>query len=364
MNPAHLIPTPDPLQIPWGWFQLLLSVTFFLHLIVMNLLLGWSIIAFCRHVFCTEFPQDNQFLAHKIPFTVAFTVNFGVAPLLFLQVLYGHFIYTSSVLMASYWLSIIGLLILIYYAAYIYNLQFSRLTGLHTIISGFIMTLLLIITFFFTNNMSLMVNPQHWVAYFDSPNGLQLNFADHSLIPRYLHSVFASVAVGGLALGLYHDFQLRRGDISAKGRIASAMNWFTFATCANFAVGAWYFGSLPTTLRTVSSTSSALLLTCILAGAGASIPAMIYAAQRRVRPAAFTILGAILAMTLAREFLRRLTLAPWFDTSELAVAPQYSPFLLFLVIFVAGLYLVWRMIKLVLPPELPTENTVKKEARS
>lgn len=363
MNPAHLIPSPDPLQVSWGWFQLLLSLTLFLHLIVMNVMLGWVIIAFCRHVISKQFPQDNQLLAQKIPFTIAFTVNFGVPPLLFLQVLYGHFIYTSSVLMAVYWLSIVALLILAYYAAYIYKLQFVKLHGFHTLLTGFIVALLLVVAFFFTSNMSLMAHPQNWTHYFDSPNGLQLNFADHSLIPRYLHSVFASIAMGGLALALYHDFQLRRGDTSAKERIASAMNWFTMATFANFAIGTWYFGSLPDSLRNVTNLSSALLLFFLLAGAGAAILALIYGMQRRVRPATIAILCAIFSMTLVREFLRRLTLAPWFNTSDLQVVPQYSPFILFLLTFAAGLYLVWYMIKLVLPADAPPENSANKEAR-
>ena len=154
MIPAHLIPVPDPLQVSWGWFQILLSSTFLLHLLVMNIMLGWAIIAFCNHAFRDKIPADNQLISKKLPFTIAFTVNFGVAPLLFLQILYGHFMYTSSVLMAVFWLSIVALLILAYYATYIYNLQFSKLSGLHTLVSGIIALFLLIITFFFTNKRS------------------------------------------------------------------------------------------------------------------------------------------------------------------------------------------------------------------
>ncbi len=47
-----------------------------------------------------------------LPLVIAFAVNFGVAPLLFLQVLYGHFIYTSSILMGIFWISIIPALII------------------------------------------------------------------------------------------------------------------------------------------------------------------------------------------------------------------------------------------------------------
>ena len=356
MIPAHLIPTPDPLQVSWGWFQLLLSATLLLHILAMNIMLGWAIITFCNHAFRQSIPAENQLISKKLPFTIAFTVNFGVAPLLFLQVLYGHFMYTSSVLMAVFWLSIVALLILAYSAAYIYNLQFTRLSGLHTLISGMIALLLLIIVFFFTNNMSLMVNPESWVRYFDHPQGMLLNFADSTLLPRFLHSVFASVAVGGLSLGLYHDWQSRHGNQAMTARIPSAMNWFVYATIGNFGVGTWYFGGLPDTIRTMTGIAGAFLLGFLLAGIGAAILSLIYGLQHRVRHAAGAILVAITCMTGVRELVRRQTLAPWFSTSDLEVAPQYSPLILFLLIFAAGLYLVWWMIKLVMSADKEVQS--------
>ena len=359
MIPAQLVPTPDLLQVPWGWFQLLLSTTFLLHLLVMNIMLGWASITFCNHAFKQSLPAENQLISKKLPFTIAFTVNFGVAPLLFLQVLYGHFMYTSSVLMAVFWLSIVALLILAYYAAYIYNLQFTKLSGLHTLVSGMIALFLLTIAFIFTNNMSLMVNPESWVRYFDHPQGMLLNFADSTLLPRFLHSVFASVAVGGLALGLYYDWQSRHGKQTAAAHIPSAMNWFVYATIGNFGIGTWYFGGLPATIRTVTGVAGAFLLGFLLAGIGAAILSLIYGLQHRVRHAAGATLAAITCMTGVRELVRRQTLAPWFSTSDLEVVPQYSPMILFLLLFAAGLYLVWWMIKLVLPADNPVDKEVQ-----
>jgi len=80
MIPAHLIPTPDTLQVPWGWFQLLLSTTFLLHILAMNIMIGWAIITFCNHAFKEGIPDENQLISQKLPFTIAFTVNFGIAP--------------------------------------------------------------------------------------------------------------------------------------------------------------------------------------------------------------------------------------------------------------------------------------------
>jgi hypothetical protein len=364
MNPASLIPAPDPLQVPWGWFQVLLSITFLLHLLVMNIMIGWSIIACVNHIFKLPRAEENQLISKKLPFTIAFAINFGVPPLLFLQVLYGHFMYTSSVLMAVFWLSIVLLLILAYYGAYIYKLQFTRIPGLHSLLTSFIAILFLAIAFFFTNNTSLMVSPESWPRYFDQPNGLLVNFADPTLIPRYLHSVFASVAVGGLALGLYYDWKKRHGDLAADARIIPAMNWFSYATILNFGIGTWYFGGLPATIRTVTGAASAFTLFFLLAGIGAAILSVIYGFQRRVRQTAFAALAAIICMVAVRELVRRQTLAPWFSTSELQVVPQYSPLLLFLAVFAAGLALIWYMIKLVRPAHNPATNPVDSEVQS
>ena len=126
MNPAALIPTPDAIPVPWGWFYVLLMLTFLLHLLVMNAMLGGGIITLIsmlkggeqNTLLCKEF-------SYKWPYTIAFAVNLGVAPLLFVQVLYGQFIYSSSILMAVWWFSIFGVLISVQFWTF-FNFYFSK----------------------------------------------------------------------------------------------------------------------------------------------------------------------------------------------------------------------------------------------
>ena len=49
---------------------------------------------------------------------MTFVINLAVPPLLFAQVLYGRALYTSSVLIGIYWISIIGILMLTYWLLY------------------------------------------------------------------------------------------------------------------------------------------------------------------------------------------------------------------------------------------------------
>lgn len=347
MDAARLIPTPDVIQVPWGWFQILLTVTFFLHLVVMNILLGCSIIAFFRHV-SGKSGRINKAISKKLPFTVAFAINFGVAPLLFMQVLYGHFMYASSVLMGVYWLSIFAIMILSYYATYLYSMKYEQVVDFHTVLTGFITATLLAVAFIITSNMSLMTNVAAWPEYFNNSNGTILPFSDISLIPRFIHSVLGAVAVGGISIALYYDFKKRKGDETAEEGISVGMDWFAGATILNFGAGTIYWGTLPEYVRSLTGDGGALFLLCIIFGMITAAFSLIYGLRHKVRPAVYCLLGSLFFMTLVREFARRMTLEPWFKTSDLEVASQYSPLFVFLVTFAIGLGLIWYMIRLVL----------------
>lgn len=212
----------------------------------MNTMLGTALIALVREMRARlNDPPPCRDIAAKLPYTIAFAVNFGVAPLLFLQVLYGHFIYTSSILMGGYWLSIIGLLIAAYYSAYLYKMAGGLSATARRLTIGTSLLLLLAIAFFFVNNMTLMLTPQAWNAYFQQAGGTLLNLANPILIPRYLHFVTASVAVGGLFLAILAYFQQKKGEPGAEQRLRAGMKWFTSATVVQIGSGILFFFPLP-----------------------------------------------------------------------------------------------------------------------
>jgi hypothetical protein len=347
MNPAALIPTPDTLQVPWGWFQGLLLLTLFLHILVMNMMLGTAVIAlvnlFRSGGDATPLARD---ISRKLPFAIAFTVNFGIAPLLFVQVLYGNFFYASSVLMANFWIMAIALLIIGYYLAYILDYRFDSFHSGRVLLIGCTVAALLAIAFLMTNNFTLLERPETWVRYFDRPTGMLLNLGDPTLFPRYFHYVAAAIAIGGLSLALLGDWRLRRGDQSAAAAVHSGCNWFAYATIVNFGIGFWFFGTLPRQVHDLTTISGILIGVLLLIGIILGILAVIFSLQARVRPILYTALSAVLIMILMRELVRVAYLRPYFSLADLQVAPQYSPMLAFLVIFAAGLVLVGWMLKL------------------
>jgi len=44
---TSIIPSPDSLLVNWLWFQVLLVITFTLHIILVNLILGGCFLAIC-----------------------------------------------------------------------------------------------------------------------------------------------------------------------------------------------------------------------------------------------------------------------------------------------------------------------------
>ncbi|GAB4333951.1 MAG: hypothetical protein Kow0089_02920 [Desulfobulbaceae bacterium] len=346
MDPSTLIPVPDTLPVPWGWFKLLLLLTLFMHIILMNVMLGTAFIALVNHCRGSAPNPLTRDISRKLPMAIAFTVNFGVAPLLFVQVLYGHFLYTSSVLMANYWLLVIGLLITGYYMAYIYNYRYDALGGSGLPVIGYAVFALLAIGFFMSNNFTMMMEPETWVRYFEHPTGLLLNLGDPTLFPRYLHFMTAAVAVGGLSLALFYEFRLRRGDEEASSLVRTGCNWFGYATIVNFGLGFWFYGTLPPAVRSTSHTAGLLigLLLIVVVVLGAF--SIVYSLRGRVMGTLYTALPTVFVMILVRDLVRTAYLRPYFSVSDLEVVPQYSPFFLFLVFFAGGLYLVYWMFRL------------------
>src|SRR6056297_1739720 len=112
----QIIPSAEAIPVNWWWFQVLLILTFLLHLILMNFILGGSLLTLWDAFRKKTFRREST----TIPTLIALTINLGVPPLLFLQVIYGNFFYSSSVIMASPWILVIPVLILAYYRAYIY----------------------------------------------------------------------------------------------------------------------------------------------------------------------------------------------------------------------------------------------------
>lgn len=338
MNPASLIPLAEPVPIPTVWFDILLIVTFTAHILFMNALLGSAAIGLVRALRGRD--RLTYDVGQKLPPLLALTINLGVAPLLFLQVNYGHFDYVSSVLMGGWWLGVIAALMISYYGFYAYKFGYDSMTpARRTTLFLISLTGLLYTGFMLSNNMTLMLLPEAWTAYF-TKGGSFLNWSDPALYPRFLHFMVSAIAIGGLFIALLG--QWRKVD----DYVDTGMTWFTHATLFNLGVGIWFLMALPGNMM-LQFMGSNLPATLTFVAALASVAIMLWSGFRK-KPTSTAIWAAttVFFMSCTRHWLRAFYLAPWFKIEDTPVTHQYGSFYLFLGFLVVGLALFGYMLKL------------------
>lgn len=205
---------PIPLPAPIWLFKVLHNLTFSLHLASVDLLIGGLVLALAFSLVGQK--QPAGMIVHRLPTLMAFVINLGVPPLLFAQVLYGRALYTSSVLIGTFWIAVIFLLMASYFGIY---MAAKRADERRSWVAPGIAALLLVLTiaFIYSNNMTLMLRPQVWPAmYRGSPAGFQLNTGDPTLLARWLFFLAGAFPVTGAALAL---MALRPGLGEDTGRL-------------------------------------------------------------------------------------------------------------------------------------------------
>lgn len=333
-----LIPQADTIPVHWGWFQFLLLLTFPLHLLAMNAMLGGLIIGASQHLRGGEVQRR---LAHRVavatPLLIALVVNLGVAPFLFLQVLYGQFIYTSSILMGLFWILVVPVLILAYGGGYLYDFKFSGLGRLGILVGGFCCLAFLAIAAMFSNNMLLMVSPARFPEYFKVMSGTLLLVADHQFYPRYLHMVLSAIAVGGLAVALLGRFQADRDLNLADHATGLGLRLFWIFTMVNIPVGFLFLMSLPKEQMLLFMGRELGATISLGVGLVLTLGAIFTAIRQKLWLTVVHVVLLVYVMVFMRAWLRSGYLHHYFNLDQLELVPQYSPMLFFFVTLGLGL---------------------------
>jgi hypothetical protein len=356
VNP--ILPGLDPLPLPGPvWlFRVLLLVTFFLHLIAMNFLMGGGLVAAISAWRGRSNVPHHRRLADQIfrilPMTAAATITLGVAPLLFLQVLYGRFFYTSSILLAVPWIGVVVLLCLAYYGHYVMALSDTVRRERRLWIAWTASLLVVLIGFLYTNNMTLMQSPEkfHWM-YVGDRTGVRLNLSEPTLIPRFLHFLVAALAVTGLGIAALGQRAHRNGD-AAFGVWAAryGRNWFAGATVLQLVVGVWFLFSQPAGVRDVFLGGNVAYTAHLFGGVFLALVAVLLLATRPESPrilgaSSFLLALTILAMILVRQWVRDLQIGSLAGLDQAAVRTQWTVLPIFLLLFVAVAVTVGWMIR-------------------
>ena len=366
---ADPLPQPAPAWLLWA----LLQLTFFLHLLAMNVVLGGSVLAL--HWRMSRRPGDaaqraavTGAFAKALPVAVAAAVTLGVAPLLFVQVLYGRLFLTSSVLMAWWWLAVVPLVIFAYYGAYLLAFRgpdrpsAGRLGQGHEpvpaaslagashgprarTVASLVALLFLAVAFLYTSNVTRSLRPDTFVeAYRASGQGLTLNLADATLLPRYLHMLFGAVAVAAIAVAVYGLFRREREPEMASWAMRKGTVFFGIATAINIFVGMWFLLAQPKEilLRLVGADTWAMTLLAlgillgIAAGGFALLALGARDAARATKAQVGILLPTLVVMVLLRDKVRQLVLRDAGFEHPGWVEPQWGPLAAFALLLVAA----------------------------
>src|SRR5579863_9483064 len=159
--PVYPAVDPIPLPAPLWLFKVLHIVTLSLHFVAVEMLLGGLLLAVILSLFRNSAHASvaARALARRLTVVMTYVINLGVPPLLFAQVLYGRALYTSSVLIGVYWISIIGILMLTYWLLYQFSARLEAgksawWVGMDAwLLAGYIARML-------STNMTLMLRPE------------------------------------------------------------------------------------------------------------------------------------------------------------------------------------------------------------
>lgn len=345
---------PIPLPAPVWLFKLLHVVTLALHFAAMQLMVGGLVMAAIWAILSRA--QGNRTMSTasgavvtRLPAVMTYVINFGVPPLLFAQVLYGRAIYTSSVLMGAYWISVIFILILAYWLLYVAagRAEKGRGWGWIALISAF---LILKIGAIYSSNMTLMIRPGVWQGmYAADPSGRQFNSADPTMLPRFLFFMVGGLAVAGagmILLGLKKTLADGAGEFLTRwgGRILA------IGILAQGGLGAWALSVQPEGVMEevgknalLAGAEYAWLATAALMVAVGAFAGFSPAARRfpvALAACAVAFLN-VASMTLLRDGIRDITLLQsGFDVSNREMVANWSVVGIFLFLFVVGVGIV------------------------
>jgi hypothetical protein len=347
MPASQLVPALDPSPIPGpAWvFHVLWVATFVIHLLFVNAVLGGTILAAAAQFAGKRLRSAAVLFVEMNSWTISLAITFGIAPLLFLQVLYGRFFYSATILVARGWLGMLVLLTVAYYLNYVVKARLRKGGDAPALLAVEALLFLAVAAIQVAVHL-LSVQPALWPAA--AGNGFAV-LADPSYAPRLLHFVLAAISLAG-ALAMRQGIRAAeagkdRADADALARFGSKAA--LFATFLQLADGFWLLLSLPQPvlkgLMKGGGATMGPLTVAILLGLGLLVLLSQLSdplsSPKKARHVTELILGAILLMVVTRHQVRGLYLAVSGVSGAPVEAPQWGLFFTFLAAFVVCLAL-------------------------
>lgn len=327
--------TPETayLSAPLWLIDWLHIITLTAHFVAMNFLLtGVIAVLFGKFTDRWNHPTVQKILK-LLPTAMAFTISFGVAPLLFTQLVYHKQVYSASIIGAWYWLMILVAALILYYLLYLASFKLAKSRNIGVILS-LALACIGYISFIYSNVFSLAENPalMH-TLYAADQQGLSLNPEIGSWIFRWLHMLLGAITVGGFAVGYI-------GRDNEEGYQVGKFLYF-FGMLAAMLFGFLYMMTLVDYLKEFMRSSAIWWLT---ASIFLSLGSLHFYFKKRFLPAGAMLLVSLVGMVVIRHEVRLMRLRDVFDPATLPVKPEWGVITLFLFCFLLAVALLWYMI--------------------
>lgn len=196
---------PLPLPLPEWLLVAILVVSFLVHILFVNLMVGGSLLTLWSQIKGLK-NKEYDILAHEIAATItvnkSIAVVMGIAPLLSINVLYTVYFYSANSLTGLMWIAVIPLVTVAFLLTYLHKYTWKLLENnkaVHISILGVAVVIFLFIPFIFLTNINLMLFPEKWALIKGFFSAMTLP----NVFPRYFHFIFASLSITGLFLHWY-----------------------------------------------------------------------------------------------------------------------------------------------------------------
>ncbi len=309
-------------------------VTLTLHFIAMNFLFGGTVVLLLAKIHNKWENSSVATFVKLLPTAMGTTVTLGVAPLLFVQLVYGNMIYSASIVSGWYWLMISFVAIFSYYL--LYAGSFTKTTkrkGTYLALSliGFIY-----ISLVYSSVFSLAEFPaQYHALYSNNQTGLAFNSDIGTWGFRWLHIVLGATTVGAWFVGL-----VGRNDDKV---FTEAKKFFLWGMVATMIVGFVYMMTLGEHMLPFMRSAG---IWAVTVGLILSLGSLHFFFKKRFLFSGIMIDISILCMVITRHVVRLLRLDGIYNPTTLPVDPQWSVFFIFLISFVLMIAVVWYMLRL------------------
>lgn len=200
---------PFGLPLPTAFYLTLYIVTLVIHVVFMNYVLagaGWIAIAAVRGV-DREADSSVSLLREWLPLMLSGAITAGVAPLLFLQILYKREYYTANLLLFNRWMAILPVLIVGFYALYLIKSRWLARRS-RWMVAGVSLVPLAAVAFtgysWTENHLLSLQSPEFWSRFYATRSQV---YTEPQLLPRLAMWAVGSIPTLAVILAWQHAYR-------------------------------------------------------------------------------------------------------------------------------------------------------------